>query len=72
MWLQELKEVSRASKSDSGIDLKPDENNIYAWKGLLQVCCKYRWPQLVIKGAPGQTIPHDMLVELAGTQRHTF
>lgn len=33
---KELKEVSRASKCDSGIDLKPDENNIYAWKGLLQ------------------------------------
>ena len=34
---QELKEISRASKNDSGIDLNPDENNIYAWKGLLQV-----------------------------------
>ena len=35
--VQELKEVSKLSKTDTGIELRPDENNIYAWKGFLQV-----------------------------------
>ncbi len=35
--LQEFKEVSKLSKDDTGIELRPDENNIYAWKGFLQV-----------------------------------
>lgn len=35
--VQEFKEVSKLSKVDTGIELRPDENNIYAWKGFLQV-----------------------------------
>jgi hypothetical protein len=35
--LQEFKEVSKLSKDDTGIELRPNENNIYAWKGFLQV-----------------------------------
>ena len=35
--LQEFKEVSKLSKDDTGIELRPDENNIYAWRGFLQV-----------------------------------
>jgi len=37
LLLQEFKEVSKLSKDDTGIELRPDENNIYAWKGFLQV-----------------------------------
>lgn len=33
---KEFKEVSKLSKTDTGIELRPDENNIYAWKGFLQ------------------------------------
>lgn len=33
---KEFKEVSKLSKDDTGIELRPDENNIYAWKGYLQ------------------------------------
>ena len=35
--LQEFKEVSKLSKDDTGIELRPNENNIYAWRGFLQV-----------------------------------
>ena len=32
---QELKEIARAK--NTGIELEPDEANIYSWKALLQV-----------------------------------
>jgi hypothetical protein len=36
--LQEFKDLARKNKTtNTGIELAPDENNIYVWKGLIAV-----------------------------------
>jgi hypothetical protein len=36
VWQQEYKEAAKA-ESETGIQLIPDESNIYVWKAIIQV-----------------------------------
>lgn len=66
--LQEFKEVSKLSKDDTGIELRPDENNIYAWKGFLQVKLSSKFTRFYF----GQQICSKAMLMLQGPKDTPF